>query len=63
MSLVLNNRAQKFIAYISIRFDQNLDEKSYISAKIEENSYMQIFFVKYGTAPTSNQTVESHSLF
>ena len=25
----------KFIAYINIRFNQNLDEKSYVNAKIE----------------------------
>ena len=34
-TLSINIRKNKFIAYIYIRFNQNLDENSYISTKIE----------------------------
>ena len=49
----------KFIPYVYIPFSQNFDEKSYISAKIEA---VKRFSSYWGTAPTSNQIVESYGL-
>ena len=47
-----------------IRFIQNLDEKSYISAKIEAVKQLHaVCFVNCGTVPTPNQIVEIHGLF
>ena len=41
----MNSRKIKFIAYIYIRFNQNLDEKSYISAKIEAVKHLFVVFL------------------
>ena len=54
----------KLVANIRIRFNQNQDEISYIRAKIEAVKHLHaIFSATCGTAPTSNQIVESHGLF
>ena len=45
---------------MNIRFDQNLDEKSYIRIKIEPVKHLLSFSANWGTAPTANQIVESH---
>ena len=43
-----------------IRFNQNLDVKSYISVKIEAvKRLLAVFAANCGTAPTSTQTVKS----
>ena len=53
-----------FIVYTYIRFNQDLDENSYVSAKIEEvKPLIRIFSDKCGTAPRYNQIVDSHGLF
>ena len=41
----LINKKVKFIAYIYIRFNQNLDEKSYIRAKIEAIKQLHAVFL------------------
>ena len=41
----INFRKNKLIAYIYIRFNQNLDEKSYISANIEAVSIYTHFLL------------------
>ena len=61
----------KFIAYIYICFDLNLDENTYITAKIEAKK--KTFTCSFSansksdndviTWPTSSQIVESHALF
>ena len=48
---------------IYIRFNQKLNEKSYIRAKIEAVNIYTQFFCNCGTALTSNKIVESHGLF
>ena len=60
----------KFIAYIYIHFNRNVDEKSDISAKMKQkNIYTQFFCSQQNsvndvmTSLTSNQSVESHGLF
>ena len=55
----INIRKIKFIAYIYIHFNQNVDEKSDISAKIEAGKHLNASL----TSLTSNQLVETHSLF
>ena len=64
------SRKIKFIAYIYICFDLNLDENSYISAKIEAKKTFTYSFSANSksdnyviTWPTSSQIVESHALF
>ena len=59
----INIRKIKFIAYICIRFNQKLDEKSYIRAKIEAVNIYTQYFCNCGTSPTSNKIVESHGFF
>ena len=57
-------KKNKFIPDIYISFSQNLDEKTNISAKIEAVKHFHaVFSSNCGTAPTSNQTEESHGLF
>ena len=52
------------ITYSHIHFDQNLDEKPYMSAKIAgSKTFTCSFSANCGTAPTCNQVVKSHGLF
>ena len=41
----INIRKIKFIAYIYIHFNHNVDEKSYISTKIEAGKQLHAFFL------------------
>ena len=41
----INIRKIKFIAYIYIHFNQNTDEKSHISAKIETGKHLHTVFL------------------
>ena len=59
----INIRKIKFTPYIYIRFNQNPDEKSYVSVKIEAVNHLLSFSAICGTALMSNQIVESHGLF
>ena len=53
-----------FIAYIYIHFNQNVEEKSDISAKFEAGKHLQaVFFLLAAESSMSNQIVESHGLF
>ena len=52
-----------FIAYIYIHFNQNVEEKSDISAKIEAGKHLQAVFLLAAESSMSNQIVESHGLF
>ena len=56
----INIRKIKFIAYIYIPFKQNLEEKSYISAKIDTVKHLHAASSNCGTAPMSSQIVESY---
>ena len=62
----IRKKKNKFIAYIfCIRFNQSLEGKSCISAKIEAAvKYECTFFLTFncGTAPTSNQNLKIHGL-
>ena len=59
----INIRKIKLIAYIYIHFNQNLQENFYISAKSGAVKHQHaVFSANCGTAPTSNQIVESHGL-
>ena len=66
----INTRNIKCIVYIYIHFNQNVDEKSDISAKIETGKHLHTFFLLTRNSvndvmpsPTSNQILESHGLF
>ena len=45
MYSLINIRKSKFIDYIYIRFDQNLHEKYYISAKVEAVKHLHAVFI------------------
>ena len=70
MNTSINIRKIKFIAYIYIHFNQNVDEKYDISAKIEAGKHLHVVFLltveqrqwRHDVAK-SNQIVESHGLF
>ena len=47
---------------IYIRFNQNFDEKSYVSAKIETVKHLCAIFLLTGTAPTSSQIAKNYGL-
>ena len=66
----INLMKNKFIAYMYIRFNHKLDEKSYISAKIKAVKHLHVSCsANSGTASLrpdmsiSNLIVESHALF
>ena len=54
-----------FIAYIYIHFNQNVDDKSGLSAEIEIGKHLHTVFLLTAAQRqlTSNQIVESHGLF
>ena len=45
LNTLINIRKIKFIAYIYIHFNQNVDEKSDISAKIEAGKHLHAVFL------------------
>ena len=69
--LSINVRKNKFIAYIYISFNQNLDGKIFLSAKIKsvKNLYAVFFCLQRKSvknvmmSPTSNHIVDSHDHF
>ena len=63
-TLRYTSEKNKFIVYIYINFNQDLDDKSYSSARIKAvNQLYNISSANCGTMPTSNQIVESNDLF
>ena len=63
----LNIRKIKFFVYIYICFNQNLDEKAYISAESKTVKHfltvLQLNSIHDMMSPMSNQIVETHNLF
>ena len=60
----INTRKIKFIDYIYIRSNQDIDEKSYRAVKLKHKTFARSFFsANYGTARKTNQTVDSHGLY